>query len=231
MKEVGFGKTAEKAMLKILTVIAILFLTLFVSGCVDTSSITDKLATGQTLTAEETKIYEKNKDDFDKLVATQKQEAEEKHYKEATDAEISAGKRLYKRYKENTQSEFDITTEACKKIGFLAGTRIELPSGKKANIVGVFDNHIWFHVEGNKGATFSGNSNLAEFTKEGYKIIEEAPHVPPDTYVKTIEKSQQAISAETSKTETVNAQPKVQDSSEGNSYYKTIPRVPYTEKN
>lgn len=230
MKELSCGKIALFTR-KILTVAMIIFLMSFIFGCID-SSIIDKLATGQALNEQETKRYGEIKDQFDKLVNDKKKEIELTHYKEATEAEISAGKRIYNRYKKDTKSEFDIRPEVCKKIGFMAGTKIQLPSKKNATVVGVFEDHIWFHVEGVTGATFSRNSNLAEFTKEGYKVIEEAPNVSPDTYVKTIEKSQQAASAETSKAETTDMQSKVQDDSETDEgiYFKPIKRIPYLKK-
>jgi len=231
--------SCKKIVSKLSTVVLILFLMFFVSGCINLSPIVDKLAIGQELTAEEADIYKANKDDIDHAVKEKKREIEATHYKEATDAEISAGKRIYKRRKKDTQSEFDITPEACKEFGFLPGTKIQLPSGRNANIVGVFDGHLWFHVEGVDGATFSGNNNLEEFTKEGYKIISEEAKsvdkraVPPAETDSTEEVSAKSDANAQTSSSKIDNQENSDDESDKNKdeiYFKPIKRIPYLKR-
>lgn len=140
----------------------------FLIGC-QRNPVIEKLAKGEALTQQEQVDYQKQKEEFDKLVTQRKLEIEETTYKEATEAEKIAGKRTYKR-RDSTMTEFDISSKMLEPFGFLAGDRVEGPNGK-ANVVGVYDGHIWFHTEGVKGAGFSDCKNKKECEEKGFKLI------------------------------------------------------------
>ncbi|MBI4812746.1 hypothetical protein HY798_04940 [Candidatus Falkowbacteria bacterium] len=143
----------------------------FSFGCKG-NTIVGKLVKGEALTQNEKDDYNKQKDSYDKLVAERKQEIAETTYKEATKAEKVAGKRMYMG-RSGKMKEFDISFKACQPFGFLASERVEGPKGK-ANVVGVYEDHLWFHTDGIKGAGFSDAKNKDEFAKKGFKPMPES---------------------------------------------------------
>jgi len=203
---------------------------ILLAGC--DSDIVEKLATGQPLTAEETKRYNEQKESFDKAIATKKQEIIDSTYKEATRDEVMAGKRQYKK-KNGEVKEFDISEGACGKFGFLAGTQVEITDSnknkKKANVVGVYENHLWFHLNGVNGATFLSGNNKEELAKNGVALLGETSQAAKEsdkTPAAQIKPEVAAVSA----AESVK-QPVGSTTEYGDVYFLPIPRIPYMKKN
>jgi hypothetical protein len=71
----------------------------------------------------------------------------------ATEAKLrSQNQAAYKRYN-GTAGIFDVSDKVRQKFGFNPGDRISTSFGN-ATVVGIFDDHLWFHIDGKKGATF-----------------------------------------------------------------------------
>ncbi|KAF2074305.1 hypothetical protein CYY_004399 [Polysphondylium violaceum] len=62
---------------------------------------------------------------------------------------------LYKAYNGSTL-EFDIAGDTCQKFGFFHGCRVQTPKGL-ASVIGVRDGNLWFHVDGDPGASYWDN--------------------------------------------------------------------------
>ncbi|KYQ92611.1 DUF544 family protein [Tieghemostelium lacteum] len=65
-------------------------------------------------------------------------------------------KRFQYRSRHGETHEFDTTEDACAKYGFFAGSRVKTPKGP-AVVIGVSEGNLWFHVDGDQGASFWDN--------------------------------------------------------------------------
>lgn len=79
----------------------------------------------------------------------------------------------------------DICRNATEPFGFLYQDRVQTPLGE-ASVVGVHDNKLWFHVDGDHGASFWSNCVTAEdFARRGFvKVESDATSGDPNTYHK-----------------------------------------------
>ena len=141
------------------------------------------------------KFYDGNKEAIDKLVKNQVteiawkviakiklSEQEEEIYNsntklfgtkigEETKRLQQSNKVAYRRINDEV-GIFDISDEACEKFGFHAGDRIKTPfEDSNATVIGVRDEHFWFHRDDRDGATFWSDIN------ENFKLIKSAHQV------------------------------------------------------
>lgn len=70
---------------------------------------------------------------------------------------------------------FDISTETCSQYGFFHGDRVQTPRGP-ATIIGIHDYHVWFHIDGDRGASFwDGYRSYEQLLGLGISLIIESP--------------------------------------------------------
>eukprot|EP01028_Stygiella_incarcerata_P006253 TRINITY_DN2562_c0_g1_i1.p1 TRINITY_DN2562_c0_g1~~TRINITY_DN2562_c0_g1_i1.p1 ORF type:complete len:2836 (-),score=859.97 TRINITY_DN2562_c0_g1_i1:92-8599(-) len=67
------------------------------------------------------------------------------------------------------EEEFDTSPEVCTKFGFPSGVRVNTPRGP-ASVVGVFDGKLWFHVDGDSGASYWSMTTPDEFQARGFTL-------------------------------------------------------------
>jgi len=74
--------------------------------------------------------------------------------------------------------EFDISRSACEKFGFYYTDRVDTPLGA-ASVVGVRDKCLWFHVDGDAGASFWDNGkNYVELLSLGISLMPQEKAIP-----------------------------------------------------
>jgi len=49
--------------------------------------------------------------------------------------------------------QFDISERCYRKFGFHPNSRVLTPRGL-ATVIGIYNHHLWFHIDGDKGATY-----------------------------------------------------------------------------
>ncbi|GAM25997.1 hypothetical protein SAMD00019534_091720 [Acytostelium subglobosum LB1] len=59
--------------------------------------------------------------------------------------------------KNGKSEEFDTSRQSCEKFGFFPGSRVKTPKGP-ATVIGVKENHLWFHLDSDKGASYWDNA-------------------------------------------------------------------------
>eukprot|EP01132_Coremiostelium_polycephalum_P006652 gene6652-8230_t len=81
--------------------------------------------------------------------------------------------------KNGTIVEFDTSEQSCKVFGFFAGSRVTTPKGN-ASVIGVRSNNLWFHIDGDKGASYwdNGKDYEALVFELGVRLIDD--FVPED---------------------------------------------------
>lgn len=79
------------------------------------------------------------------------------------------------RYKtaDGLMHDFDTARELCEPFGFYAGDRVITNRGS-ATVIGVRSENIWFHVDGDKGATYWGMHKKSDFERLGFLLIKSA---------------------------------------------------------
>jgi hypothetical protein len=70
-----------------------------------------------------------------------------------------------------TTTSFEVSAKACEPFGFYFGERVQVRGGKLAWVVGVRDNNIFFHVDGDKGASYYCNHTKQNFLNDGFKLV------------------------------------------------------------
>lgn len=74
--------------------------------------------------------------------------------------------------------EFDISKKVCHQFGFYHGDVVMFPwsnSSREASVIGVYKNNLWFHINGDLGATYFGGYRKIDFEKQGFKLIRRGP--------------------------------------------------------
>jgi MoxR-like ATPase len=67
---------------------------------------------------------------------------------------------------------FVISREACEPFGFYPGERvITSESGRLATVIGVKDDNLWFHRDGDDGASFWSGNKKEDFESRGFCVI------------------------------------------------------------
>lgn len=203
--------------IKVLIMTVILLLTLFIFGCIkERDPIVEKLAHGQALSAEEQSIYAKDADSkksYDEEVQKRKAEIVWENYRPPTEAEVAAGKRQYIAHS-GSEYTVDITPATCQKLGFLAGSRVNIPKNGEATVVGVDkDGDMWFHVDGVYGATYWPRYDKNEFVKAGFVLVPDPGYGAERTFKETVRKdaTENASQKPADENEVKNATPKTVD--------------------
>jgi len=75
--------------------------------------------------------------------------------------------------------DFDTSQAACEKWGFFAGSRVMTPRGT-ATVIGVCQGFLWFHVDGDRGASYWDNCKTYEDLLHNNFHIWQAPEPEPD---------------------------------------------------
>ncbi|KAK5575798.1 hypothetical protein RB653_006932 [Dictyostelium firmibasis] len=77
--------------------------------------------------------------------------------------------------------DFDVSRDSCEKYGFFAGSRVMTPKGP-GTVIGVFEGNLWFHIEGDDGATFWDNGKDYESLvfKLNVQLIDDEPIGPTE---------------------------------------------------
>mmetsp|Transcript_12255 Transcript_12255/g.16948 ORF Transcript_12255/g.16948 Transcript_12255/m.16948 type:complete len:453 (+) Transcript_12255:2008-3366(+) len=66
---------------------------------------------------------------------------------------------------------FDISQATCAKHGFFTGHRVTTPKGP-ATVIGVHKDHLWFHIDGDKGASYwEGTKTYEDLLKLGVSLL------------------------------------------------------------
>lgn len=81
--------------------------------------------------------------------------------------------RTYYQTNAEFELEFDINPDSCKPFGFCPGDRVMTPKGQ-ATVIGVNSGKLWFHVDGDKGATHWGELKKEAFYKKEFYLIKSA---------------------------------------------------------
>jgi hypothetical protein len=177
----------------ILSVMAVLFLTLFIFGCVD-NSIVEKMSRGQALSAEEQVTYNRDTKDsnikkaYEKRIQKRKNQLIYENYLLPTEAEVKTGARKYMTHK-GEEHIIDITPAACQKVGFSPGSRVRIPDRGGAYVVGVDkDGDMWFHVDGTEGAEYWVGYDKDKFIQKGFTPIEDSCHGAECAFKETVRK-------------------------------------------
>lgn len=152
--------------------------------------ITSKLASGQALSPEEQKEYERYQNFYKGRTDEYKEREARKIYKEATAKEIKKGKRKYYR-RDSGKSEFNITPEKCEPFGFKAGTKVVTNKGV-AYVVGVKGGELWFHIQGEDGAAYWEGWGKENFAKAGFYDASQPPPNPSPQEEKVEEKPKES---------------------------------------
>ncbi|EGC31787.1 hypothetical protein DICPUDRAFT_82343 [Dictyostelium purpureum] len=82
--------------------------------------------------------------------------------------------------KDGTLIDFDVSRQSCEKYGFFAGSRVMTPKGV-GTVIGVYQNNLWFHIEGDEGASFWDNGKDYEslVLKLNVQLIDDEPPIGP----------------------------------------------------
>ncbi|KAN0043037.1 hypothetical protein ACTA71_010672 [Dictyostelium dimigraforme] len=77
--------------------------------------------------------------------------------------------------------DFDVSRTSCERYGFFAGSRVMTPRGA-GTVIGVFENNLWFHIEGDEGASFWDNGKDYESLvfKLSVQLIDDEPVGPTE---------------------------------------------------
>jgi len=70
-----------------------------------------------------------------------------------------------------TITTFDVTPKSCEPFGFYCGERVHVRGGKTAWVIGVRDNNLFFHIDGDKGASYYCNHSKQHFLRDGFKLL------------------------------------------------------------
>jgi len=88
--------------------------------------------------------------------------------------DIGKNKIVYK-LRSGEEKQFEVSVKSCEAFGFYYGERVKVRGGKKAWVVGVRRGegkpNLFFHIDGDKGASYYSNYRQAEFEKEGFVLI------------------------------------------------------------
>ncbi|MEA2091737.1 MAG: hypothetical protein U9O83_05160, partial [Campylobacterota bacterium] len=76
--------------------------------------------------------------------------------------------------------EFSTSEPECMSFGFKHGVRVSCPKNGNASVVGVRDGHLWFHIDGDVGASFFSHKTPAEFESAGFRLLDGVPDAPVD---------------------------------------------------
>jgi len=137
-------------------------------------------------------------------------------------------KAAYKRSNGNP-GVFDVSDSVYEKFGFHPGERIKTKWGN-AKVIGILDNHLWFHVDGKKGASFWSTID------QTFKSLE------PEKYPKQSRKMQAKLIAAEKKESFAQSGPPTsaatskpsQISGNGEGIYfegfEPVPRIPYLKE-
>jgi hypothetical protein len=71
---------------------------------------------------------------------------------------------------------FDVSREACEPFGFYSGERVRVPSGRNAWVIGVRKKELFFHIDGDKGASYYGGYTKKEFAEKGFQLLTPRQH-------------------------------------------------------
>ena len=183
--------------LKLFLVIIIgMSIVISLSACKDNKmSAAEKIIAQEELNDNWQEFYDENKEAIDELVKNQVteiarkviakielSEQEEEIYnsnakrfrakiREETKRLQQSNKVAYRRINDEV-GIFDVSDEACEKFGFHAGDRIKTPfEDSNATVIGVRDEHLWFHRDDRDGATFWSDIN------EDFKLIKSARQI------------------------------------------------------
>jgi len=66
---------------------------------------------------------------------------------------------------------FEVSPKACEPFGFYCGERVQVRGGKVAWVIGVRENNLFFHIDGDKGASYYCNHTYEHFLKDGFKLM------------------------------------------------------------
>jgi len=75
---------------------------------------------------------------------------------------------------------FDASPKACEIFGFFSGERVQVRGGRTGWVIGVRDNNLFFHIDGDKGASYYNNYSKQNFMNEGFKLV--SPRYPRSTF-------------------------------------------------
>jgi len=70
-----------------------------------------------------------------------------------------------------TITAFDVTPKSCEPFGFYCGERVQVRGGKMGWVIGVRDNNLFFHIDGDKGASYYCNHSKQHFLRDGFKLM------------------------------------------------------------
>jgi hypothetical protein len=66
---------------------------------------------------------------------------------------------------------FDASPAACDLFGFYSGERVQVRGGRMGWVVGVHDNNLYFHLDGDKGASYFCGHTLEQFVVDGFQVV------------------------------------------------------------
>lgn len=69
--------------------------------------------------------------------------------------------------------QFNTSLTSCESFGFFSGDRVKTPRGQ-ATVIGVNAGRLWFHVDGDKGATYWGMNKKSDFERLGFFLMKSA---------------------------------------------------------
>ncbi|EAL72235.1 hypothetical protein ACTFIW_009702 [Dictyostelium discoideum] len=77
--------------------------------------------------------------------------------------------------------DFDVSRPSCERYGFFAGSRVMTPKGA-GTVIGVYENNLWFHIEGDEGASYWDNGKDYESLvfKLSVQLIDDEPIGPTE---------------------------------------------------
>merc|ERR1719502_1956124 len=109
------------------------------------------------------------------------------------------------------QLQFDTSPERCSAFGLQAWERVRTPRGN-ATVVGVANEQLWLHVDGERGAWFFASKDIKDGRALGYFVSSGTRATPILSITPT-------VALEESKNETT-----LQESKDNNSGYSAIPK-------
>jgi len=111
-----------------------------------------------------------------------------------------------KKYKTISGAEIllDTSPKACEKFGFQSGDRVRTTHGE-ATVIGVNKGNLWFHLDGDEGASYFGSDTKEAFERNGFRLLSHGktpesfsaersePDLSPEVPIKDQEKARKEI--------------------------------------
>jgi len=94
--------------------------------------------------------------------------------------------KLEYRLRSNTDMTFDISEKSCAPFGFYFGERVRVKNVQCAWVVGVSCGNLFFHIDGDVGASYYASFKKEEFERDGFELISprlfQKRQKPPETH-------------------------------------------------